>query len=430
MRLPFAVSLLFATALGCAPSVAQPGAPRGQPAATVAVAPVVQGEVMPRVTLVGAVIAARRSIVGSAVDGRVVELHVDAGDSVAMIEEGGRRVGQPIAQMLTATISIEIAAAEAELELQRQELAELEAGTRSEEIAQTEARWEAAKANEKYAQARYARLQILYEETRTVSQEEFEEARSAAHAVAQELLAVKAAHELALAGPRKEQIAQAQARLARQQEEVRRLEDMRKKYTIRAPFIGHVVAKHTEVGAWLSRGDPVAEIAELDPVDIEVQVPESLVAQLRIGDKVPVIIDALGPDENQFTGSVDRVIPSADLRARTFPVMIRLANPQTEDGLLLFKAGMLARATVSGRPYSALLVPKDALVLGGRTPVVVAVAHGPDGGSVARVVEVQRGESTDGSIEVRGDLQVGQQVIVRGNERVQHGQPLMIIDES
>ena len=74
--------------------------------ALVEVTPVVQREVATGQTFVGTIVPTRRAVVGSAVDGRVVELYVSEGDRVDK--------GQPLAQLLTETISLELKAAQAE----------------------------------------------------------------------------------------------------------------------------------------------------------------------------------------------------------------------------------------------------------------------------------------------------------------------------
>ena len=63
-----------------------------------------------------------------------------------------------LAQLLTDTIKLEIAAAQAELNLRKEELAELQNGTRPAEIEQAKARMLSAEARVKYAQARRTRV--------------------------------------------------------------------------------------------------------------------------------------------------------------------------------------------------------------------------------------------------------------------------------
>ncbi len=106
--------------------------------ALVEVTPVIQRDVEAGQTFVGTVMPTRRAIIGSAVDGRVV----------SYLAEEGKRVEQnePLAELLTDTINLELEAAEAELELRKQQQAELENGSRPDEIEQARARMEAASA--------------------------------------------------------------------------------------------------------------------------------------------------------------------------------------------------------------------------------------------------------------------------------------------
>jgi RND family efflux transporter MFP subunit len=360
------------------------------------------------------------------VDGRVVELFVNDGDPVGMLEaeEGKSPQGQPLAQLLTETISIEIEAKRAEMELRQQELAEMLAGSRPEEIARTKAQLGATQALMEFAKSRLERTKALFEQAKTASLEEYEGALSAALAAGQNHAAAQAAHDLVLAGPRKEQIEQARARLAIASEEVKQLESQRAKYTIRTRFEGYVVVKHVDEGAWVSRGDPVAEVVALDPIEVDVTLPERSITHVRLGASVSVHIDSV-PNQT-FMGTVARIVPQADLRSRTFPVKIRLANPKSDDGHLL-KAGMLAHVTLAvGPSVQALLVPKDSLVLGGPQPVVMAVVTDrTTKQATVRKVEVTLGIAQGSLIQVMGDLAAGQQVVVVGNERLRPGQPIM-----
>ena len=425
------LAAVYLTVIGwCALHLTTTAFPQGpRQAARVEVAKIQQRTVSAGQTFVGAVTPSRESVVGSAVDGRVVELYVNDGDEVKLVEDGDppRKVGQPIAQLLTETISIEIAAARAQCEIRRHELAELEAGSRPEEIAQAEARLAGAKAVLEYANARFGRVKALYEQGKSASQQEFDEALSARQAAEQNYLAAQAGHKLSVQGPRHEQIDQARAKLSAAREEVRRLEDRRAKYTIRARFQGFVVAKHTEVGSWISSGDPVAEIVQLDPIEVRVSVPESYIAHVRIGAPARVRLDA--SPENVIVGQVSRIVPKADSRSRTFPVIVRLDNPKV-DGTHLFKAGMLAHVTLGvGAQAKSLLVPKDALVLD-RGNAAVVLVDSKTSPPTALVIPVQMGVAADSSIQVidRSDrLKVGQLVVVRGNERLRTGQAVAFV---
>jgi RND family efflux transporter MFP subunit len=253
-----------------------------------------------------------------------------------------------------------------------------------------------------------------------------EEANSQAKEAQQVYLEMKAAYDLAVAGPRVETIAQARAQVAIQEALVEKLRDQLAKHTVFSRFPGYVTKKLTEVGAWVNPGDVVAEVAAIDEVDVVVQVVERSVSFVLTGSEVNVEIPAL-PDRT-FTGKVISTIPQADVRARTFPVKIRVKNEITSDGPLL-KAGMYARAALPvGEQVLAVLVPKDAIVLGGAQPMVVVINGATAAGETGTPAPtpVQLGVAYQDWIQVTGGLKPGQLVVAQGNERIRPGQNVIV----
>lgn len=380
------------------------------PAALVVVAPIVEQQVASGQTSVGTVMPLKRAIIGSAVDGRVIEFAVEEGDRV--------EAGQKLAQLLTETISLELAAAEAELELRRQQLAELENGTRPEEVAQLLARVNGAVARGEYLTARRKRIETVFQGGRAASEEERDEAVSAAIEAEQLYNEAKSAYDMAVIGPRQELILQAKAQVAVQQAVVDRLKDQITKHTVISRFPGYVVAENTELGQWVKQGEAVVEVAALDEVEIYAQVVEQHVPFVKIGSQVTIEVPAL--EGRLFEGTVTAIVPQANVQARTFPVKVRVRNEITSDGPLL-KAGMYARVTLPAGPaHMALVVPKDALVLGkGPQPLVYVVDPAPDGKSgKATAVPVEIGVAAGNGIQITGPFKAGQLVAVEGNERI------------
>jgi RND family efflux transporter MFP subunit len=392
-------------------AISAPAAAQFGPA-PVSVAPVVEREIAAGQTFVGTVRPVRRSTIGSAVDGRVIEVMVEEGDQV--------KTDQPLAQLRTATLEIELAAAKAQLDVMQHELEEWQNGPRPEEVEQAKANMLGAQARMEYARSKLKRIQNLVER-RAVSEDELEDASSAAEHAVQTYVAAKAAWDLAVAGTRAEKLAQARAKVAVQQEEIRRIEDQLSKHTIVSPFEGEVVTKHTEVGQWITQGQPVAEVVELGQIDVEVMVLENYIPYLRIGTPAQVEINAIpGEMFSTLPGAVSQIIAQADLRSRNFPVKVRLDN-QLVNGRYLLKPGMFARINLPiGKLEKALLVPKDAVVLGGPAPMVYIFEPSEKDPRLgrARPVPVQLGADSEGHVSVTGELKAGQQVIVEGNERM------------
>jgi len=381
--------------------------------AVVVVVPVVQREVTAVHAFVGTVEPLKRATIGSAVDGRVVEFDVEEGDRI--------RSGQALAKLLTATIELELKAAKGELAFRQESLRELENGTRPKEIVQLRARMLAAGARRDFHVARRGRFVALAKQG-TVTDDDLAAVVSAAITAERDYDDAEAGHELAVAGPRKEKLVQAQARLAVQQAVVDQLKDRISKHTISSRFDGYVTSRRTEVGEWVSRGDPVVEVVLLDQVDVKVYVLEKHVPYLRIGASVRVEFPAL--PSHLSIGIIAAIIPQADPRTRTFPAKIRLTNSITK-GIPLLKAGMLSRVMLpTGGRTQALLVPKDALVLGGPTPVVYVVGQDKKDPKVQVVhaVSVRLGVASGALVQVIGEIQANQMVVVQGNERLRAGQ--------
>lgn len=386
------------------------------PAKVSVVAVVERTDVSAGRAFVGTVEARRRSVVGSAVGGRVVEFLVNEGDRIEK--------GKPLAKLLTRNMEIQITAARAELRLRQQELLEKQNGSREEERRQAESRMKAAEATMRYARARLARTKELVERN-AITRDEIEETTSLADSTNDTYLAAKANYDLVMSGPRPEQIAQAEARVSAAEEEVNRLLDLLEKHTIVSPFTGYVVAEHTEVGQWIESGKLVAEVVEVDPIEVRVPVPEAYIPKLRLGLTARVEVEAL-PAET-FVGKVTAIVPQGDEKSRTFPVKVTLKNAEQADGTPLLKPGMFAKVTLPvDQKTHALLVPKDALVLGGPQPMVfVVVSDENEKKSSVQAVPVQLGIAVGSWIEVRGDLEPGQSVVVEGNERLRPGAEVM-----
>ena len=389
---------------------------QGRGPAVVVVVPVVEREVTAVHAFVGSVEPLKRATIGSAVDGRVMEFAVEEGDRI--------RSGQPLAKLLTATIQLELKAAEGELAFRQESLRELKNGTRPGEIVQLRARMLAAAARRQFHVERRSRFAALAKQG-TVTADDLAAVVSAAITAERDYDDAKAGHELAVAGPRREKLVQAAARLAVQQAVVDQLKDRITKHTIASRFDGYITSRRTEVGEWVSRGDPVVDVVSLDQVDVKVHVLENHVPYLKIGTAVRVEITAL-PDQI-LIGKIAAIIPQAAPRTRTFPAKIRLSNTITGD-VPLIKAGMLARVMLpTGGRTQALLVPKDALVLGGPRPVVYVV--GPDkkdpAVQVVQPVSVRLGVADGAMIQVVGEIRANQLVVVQGNERLRPGQAVI-----
>jgi RND family efflux transporter MFP subunit len=205
-----------------------------------------------------------------------------------------------------------------------------------------------------------------------------------------------------------------QGRVDQTTAEIARLKFALDRCTIRAPFDGAVVAKRMDLGQWIEQGGPVFEMVELGSLEVRVEVPERLFTQLRSGAEAEVAIESLA--DLKVTGRIDGIIPRADPRARSFPIKVRITNPEGRIGV-----GMLAQVSLAaGEIYSAVVVPKDAVVRQGNQEVVFRI----DGNETVEPVPVSSGQALGEWVVVDGPLSSGDRVVTRGNERLFPGQPV------
>lgn len=422
--------LLVVACVACSVAGAPPAFPQGgPPRSRVSVGTVEERIFSLRLEVLGEVEPVRESRPSAEVEGLVQEVLVDEGTRV--------EAGQPLVRLSTEQRRIQRRRAEAELRQVEEQLREYRAGSRPEEIRQAEAAVKSAKAILDETEESLRRVESLHEKG-TVSDQELTTARAralSARGIHEERVA---AHDLVRAGPRAEVVARAEATVAMKRAELHLIEDEILRAEVPAPFAGVVTEKLVEKGDYVRLGDPVAAMVELDPIRATLEMPESAVDRVREGTEIRVIVDALsagapsgedGPSGNRperdlrggdLAGTLEAVVPRGDRLARTFPIKVRLANP---DGRLL--PGMTARGILTlPSPAPSLAVPADAIV---RTDAGVVHVYAVRDGRAA-FVPVSAGLTEGGLVEVRGPLAAGEKVIVRGNERVLPDMPVEVLE--
>ena len=127
---------------------------------------------------------------------------------------------------------------------------------------------------------------------------------------------------------------------------------------IRAPFSGKIVTRHLDVGATVANGVAVYDLADLDPLYADVNVPERHVARLSPGQEVRLVADA---SESTARATIQRIAPAVDPATGTVKVTL------TVDGSTRLRPGAFVRAEIVTETHDdAVVVPRSALVAEGR----------------------------------------------------------------
>ncbi len=403
------------------------------PPALVRVAPIEKRAVSPQLNVVGSVLPRWTSIVASGADGVVAEYPQDTGEFV--------EAGTVLSRLRMETTNLEIEQNNAILAEREQDLKELEAGSRQEDIAEAEAKVGVAQAALTNATAKLKRMQQLFDKN-AANKEDLDDASERRQAAQKLLDAATAACDRVKAGPRQEEIAQARARFEAQKAHVAYLEAEKEKRTTKAPFAGYISKSHTYLGQWLSKGDPIVTLTKLDTVDVAALVDQWDLGMIQLGQKAKFHVKGIEPDE--WEGTIVQIIPRSEWEtgSRGFPVVVRLQNQFREvEGRRrpVLKEGMMVEFRFQGAPKETLLVPKDAVIRTTRgnqlfvflpdTADSAAPPAQPSTGK-AQMFIVETGISDGEFIEVSAPgLAAGMQAVVEGAQRLRPLQSVQLAAE-
>jgi RND family efflux transporter MFP subunit len=232
----------------------------------------------------------------------------------------------------------------------------------------------------------YARMKFLYE-SRSLAGNDFEKFKAA-------YLSAKQQVELAAANEK----------LAR-----KRLNDA----ALHAPAGGFISRRSIEPGQTASPGRPVFEIVKLDPVEINVGVPETDIHLVRVGQAATVTIPAL-PGES-FEGKVRVVNVSADPSTRTYMTRIVVPNPARK-----LRVGMVAEARIRGDGVLDLMtLPAETVLRDPQGATIVFVYYPEQGRVYAKRVET--GAVYGRQIVIKSGLSGDEPVVFAGQEKLRDG---------
>lgn len=195
--------------------------------------------------------------------------------------------------------------------------------------------------------------------------------------------------------------------------------------TIRATFSGRVLRRHLDVGATVGDGTPVYDVADLDPLYIDVQVPERQVSQLAAGQTVRLLAD---DDSPAGEAEIERIAPAVDPSTGTIKVTLTVR----ESGDLR-PGGFVRVGIVTDTHDNILVVPRTALVAEGRRWHLFRIK---EDGKHVELLEVKRGYEEGDMVEIveEGDgerpLREGDRVVVTGASSLDDGSAVQVVDEA
>lgn len=277
------------------------------------------------------------------VPGRIRERFVDEGAAL--------KVGQPVATLEDTDLANEVLLRKAQAENARQALAELEAGSRRDEVRQAEATVARAEAEAKRLADDLRRQQALFDRE-VISRQRFDAALAAHDAAQAQLKEGRAALALVREGPRRERIAQGRARLREAEAGLKEAETRLGYARLAAPTAGVVTAKHAEPGEQVNPGSPVITVGDLSSCWLRAYIPETELGRVKLGQKVRVTSDTY--QGKAYEGTIAFISPEAEFTPKNvqtekervklvYRIKVTIPNPQQElkpgmpaDGEIIF----------------------------------------------------------------------------------------------
>jgi RND family efflux transporter MFP subunit len=342
----------------------------------------------PILTASGYVVVRRKAVVSAKIQGRLADLRV---------EEGARvREGEVIARLESQDYDAQVRRAQAQVQQAEAQIASGRAAIRRAEADLAEARRQLG-VNERLSKA-----EILATDTLDASHARVRVLDAAVGQADADVKRMEAARMQALA-----ELGFAEAQLANT--------------VIRAPFTGVVVKKMAEVGESVAPIPPgvnlstssgaIVALADLDTLEVEVDVAEANVAKLSPSQPAEVTVEAF--PEKKYKAALRQIIPTADRTKATVTVKVTILDRDPD-----LKPEMSAKATFLERtppPDAAnaapaqpqILIPSRAVITRDGGPKVFEVVDGR-----AKLLSVSTGATRQDQVVVTSGLGATETLIV------------------
>lgn len=324
----------------------------------------------------GTLMADAQTDIASEIEQRVVEILVERGQFVS--------AGQVVARMDEQDAKNQLHEAEA-TEAQIRERLGLVNGQTFDPLKTPEV--QQARATTDRAEADYKRFAQLLDEG-AVSRAEHDLRRA-------DYLATKAQYETAV-----NQMRQIYQSLLAQKVRVAMGRKAVEGTIIRAPFTGVIAEKAVSVGRYTKKGDRIATLVRVDPLRIELTIPEGAVAAVRKGQKVSFTVQSY--TDRQFEGTIAYVGPTVRAESRALVVEAIVPNPKA-----LLQPGLFATAHIElPAARASVMIPAAAVRNEGGVFKLFVVK-----GDRAEVRIVQVGREADTRLEILRGLVGGERVV-------------------
>lgn len=267
------------------------------------------------------VFPAERQVVTTDVPGLIEEVNFNGGETV--------KKGTVLARVSSTDLTAQMAVFDARMAQQRAVIADLRARPKAEEVAVAQRELETAQKRAQFSAAKVPRLERLYKD-RVIAFEELDTARKEAEVDRNEVSQREAQLALTKTGTPPDRLAAEQAQLQALNSQRAELENKVARTVLRMPFDGTVLSLHLKqrLNSVLDKGQPFAAVENTGQVTLEIEVPESDIAHVKVGALVRAKPNAFY--EQTYEGrvtAIDRNVSNKSF-GRVVKVLAVVDNPQ------------------------------------------------------------------------------------------------------
>jgi HlyD family secretion protein len=340
--------------------------------------------------------------IGFQVGGLATQVLVDVGDKV--------RQGQVLARLDTALYAAQRDQAAGALGQAQAQLSLYQEGTRKQDIAMAESQVRSAEAVKQRVEADFQRVKELYAKG-VVAKQKLDEAESAYVQASEGVRAAQEQLDIANEGPRTQEVDVARSAVMQARGSYAGASRQLQYATLTAPCDGTIVWRGIEPGMTVSK-DPVFEIANIDALEVQAEVPESKLSAVALGKVAQVELPAL--PGLLLTARVTNIAPLAQSATRGFPIKLALLEPSAQ-----VVPGLVALVKLDGMQEArGVRIQRRSLV----EDQVFVVEDG-----VARSKPVKTLADAGEYVAVSG-IEPGAQVVINGQHLLQDGEAVNVVD--
>ena len=280
-------------------------------------------------------------------------------------------------------------------------------GTAQQTTLQLEASLNSAKIEFNNAKTNYENYKVLYENG-AVSKSAYDNAYTRYENAQLNLNTAQSNYDLSTGVVLSENKAAAKASVDSAKVQVEAAQNALNNTVIYAPISGYIAARNTNEGQIVSPGIEIFSIKATDVVDIEVNVTESVISDLEVGDKAYVKVESV--NNEKIPGTISNVAATKDAYTGMYKVVVEVDGVNTD-----LKDGMIADVELTlDNNAEALVIPSETVLedSDGKKYVYIAVS------GKAERRDVELGIVSDTMTEVISGVKKGDKVIVSGKEYI------------